>query len=120
MSICEPQYSFMPRQKTRENTFCFEEADGETKRFVDLNKVDNRLPRGKLWYYKGISGLAEMDISAVQDIREIAVRYAGGVAEELKVEVGLLQRSSSSSFLFVSVMDRLTDEVRQDSAVRKT
>lgn len=55
-----------------------------------------------------------------QDIREIAVRYAGGVPEELKVEVGLHQRSSSSCFLFVLVMDRQTDEVRQESAVRKT
>ena len=42
------------------------------------------------------------------------VRSAVGVTEEFKVEVGLLQGSALSPFLFM-VMDRLTDEVRQES-----
>ena len=43
------------------------------------------------------------------------VRCAVGVTDGFKVEVGLHQRSALSSFLFAAVMDRLTDEVRQES-----
>ncbi|KAK2882215.1 hypothetical protein Q8A73_022725 [Channa argus] len=43
------------------------------------------------------------------------VRCAVGVTEEFKVEVGLHQGSALSPFLFALVMDRLTDEVRQES-----
>lgn len=45
----------------------------------------------------------------------IVVRCAVGRTEDLKVEVGLHQESALSPFLFASVMDRLTDEVRQES-----
>ncbi|XP_065642625.1 uncharacterized protein LOC136074248 [Hydra vulgaris] len=37
------------------------------------------------------------------------------MTDRFKVEVGLLQGSSLSPFLFAIVMDRLTDEVRQES-----
>lgn len=43
------------------------------------------------------------------------VRCAIGVTEELKVEVGRHQGSAFSLFLLAKVMDRLTDEVRQES-----
>lgn len=47
---------------------------------------------------------------------EIAVRCAVGVTDVFKEEVGLPQESAMTSFLFVEVMDRLRDEVRQESA----
>ena len=37
------------------------------------------------------------------------------VSDGFKVEVGLHQRSALTFFLFAMVMDRLTDEVRQES-----
>ena len=43
------------------------------------------------------------------------LRRAVGVIDGIKVEVGLHQGSTLSPFLFVIVMDRLTDEVRQAS-----
>ena len=43
------------------------------------------------------------------------VRCAVGMTEGFKVEVGLHQGSALSPFLFAMVMDRLTDEVRQES-----
>ena len=43
------------------------------------------------------------------------MRCALGVTEDFKVEVGLHQGSALSPFLCVMVMDRLTDEVRQES-----
>ena len=63
-------------------------------------------------------GLTEKYVRAVQDMYEgckTVVRCAVGVTEEFKVEVGLHQGSALSPFLFAMVMDRLTDEVRQES-----
>ena len=58
------------------------------------------------------------DVRVVQDKYESCktkVRCAVGGAEEFKVEVGLHQGSALSPFMFAMVMDRLTDEVRQES-----
>ena len=43
------------------------------------------------------------------------VRCAVRMTEGFKVEAGLHQGSALSPFLFAMVMDRLTDEVRQES-----
>ena len=43
------------------------------------------------------------------------VRCAGGVTEVFKVEVGLHQGSALNPFLFPVVMDRLSDDIRQES-----
>ncbi|KAK2887924.1 hypothetical protein Q8A73_019372 [Channa argus] len=48
-------------------------------------------------------------------VDDILCRRAVGVTEEFKVEVGLHQGSALSPFLFALVMDRLTDEFRQES-----
>ncbi|TKS65679.1 RNA-directed DNA polymerase from mobile element jockey [Collichthys lucidus] len=76
--------------------------------FVDLEKACDRVPRGELWYCMRKSGVTEKYVRAV-------VRCVVGVTEEFKVEVGLHQGSALSPFLFAMVMDRLTDEVRQES-----
>ncbi|KAK2891434.1 hypothetical protein Q8A73_017099 [Channa argus] len=78
----------------------------------------SRVPREELWYCMRTSGVAEKYVRVVQDMYEsckTVVRCAVGVTEELKVEVGLHQGSALSPFLFALVMDRLTDEVRQES-----
>ncbi|KAE8277169.1 hypothetical protein D5F01_LYC25016 [Larimichthys crocea] len=85
--------------------------------FVDLEKACDRVPREELWYCMRKSGLTEKYVRAVQDTCEgckTVVRCAVGVTEEFKVEVGLHQGSALSPFLFAMVMDRLTDEVRQN------
>lgn len=43
------------------------------------------------------------------------VRFALGLTEEFKVEVGLNQGSTLSPFLFAMAMDRLTGEVGPES-----
>ena len=45
----------------------------------------------------------------------LQLRCSVGMTEGFKVEVGLHQGSALSPFLFAMVMDRLTDEVRQES-----
>ena len=62
--------------------------------------------------------MAEKYVKVVQDMYEdsvTTVRCAVGMTEGFKVEVGLHQGSALSPFLFAMVMDRLTDEVRQES-----
>uniref|UniRef100_A0A3B3HUS4 ribonuclease H n=1 Tax=Oryzias latipes TaxID=8090 RepID=A0A3B3HUS4_ORYLA len=86
--------------------------------FVDLEKAYDRVPREELWYCMRSSGVAEKYVRVVQDMYErsmTVVRCAVGQTEEFKVEVGLHQGSALSPFLFAMLMDRLTDEVRQES-----
>ena len=62
--------------------------------------------------------MTEKYVRVVQDMYgscKTVARCAMGVTEEFKVEVGLHQGSALSPFLFAMVMDRLTDEVRQES-----
>ncbi|KAK3507931.1 hypothetical protein QTP70_003820 [Hemibagrus guttatus] len=64
------------------------------------------------------SGVAEKYVRVVQDMYErsrTVVRCAVGQTEEFKVEVGLHQESALRPFLFAIVMDRLSEEVRQES-----
>ncbi|KAK3519747.1 hypothetical protein QTP70_003914 [Hemibagrus guttatus] len=86
--------------------------------FVDLEKAYDRVPREELWYCMRKSGVAEKYVRVVQDMYErsrTVVRCAVGQTEEFKVEVGLHQGSALSPFLFVIVMDQLSEEVRQES-----
>ncbi|KAJ8363293.1 hypothetical protein SKAU_G00121240 [Synaphobranchus kaupii] len=86
--------------------------------FVDLEKAYDRVPREEVWYCMRKSGVAEKYVRSVQDMYEdsvTVVRCAVGVTEAFKVGVGLHQGSALSPFLFAMVMDRLTDEVRQES-----
>ncbi|KAK3511359.1 hypothetical protein QTP70_005292 [Hemibagrus guttatus] len=84
--------------------------------FLDnLEKAYNRVPREELWYCMRKSGVAEKYVRVVQDMYErsrTVVRCAVGQTEEFKVEVGLHQGSALSPFLFVMVMDQLSEEVR--------
>ncbi|KAK3534036.1 hypothetical protein QTP86_000631 [Hemibagrus guttatus] len=76
------------------------------------------VPREELWYCMRKSGVAEKYVRVVQDMYErsrTVVRCAVGQTEEFKVEVGLHQGSALSPFLFAIVMDRLSEEVRQES-----
>ena len=54
----------------------------------------------------------------VQDMyerSETVVRCAVGTTKSFKVKVGLHQRSALIPFLFVAIMDSLTDELRRES-----
>lgn len=124
--ISEQQYGFMPRKSTTDAMFAlrmlmekYREGQKELHCvFVDLEKAYDRVPREEVWYCMRKSGVAEKYVRVVQDMYEgsvTAVRCAVGVTEGFKVEVGLHQGSALSPFLFVMVMDRLTDGIRQES-----
>ncbi|KAI5615474.1 gastrula zinc finger protein XlCGF28.1-like [Silurus asotus] len=86
--------------------------------FVDLEKAYDRVPRDELWYCMRKSGVSEKYVRVVQDMYEdsvMAVKCAVGTTDWFRVKVGLHQGSALSPFLFAVVMDRLMDEVRQES-----
>ena len=85
--------------------------------FVDLEKAYDRVPREELWYCMRKSEIMEKYVRLVQDMyegSETVVRYEVGTAESFKVRVGLHQGSALIPFLFVVIIDRLTDEVRRE------
>ena len=87
-------------------------------KFIDLEKAYDRVLREELWYCMRKSGVAEKHVRLVRDMHGnsvTVVRSATGVTKGFTVKVGLHQGSALSSFLFAIVMDRLTDDVRQEA-----
>ena len=86
--------------------------------FVDLEKAYDKVPREEVWYCMRKSGLAEKYVRIVQDMYDdsiTAVRCAVGVTEGFEVKVGLHQGSALSPCLFAMVMDRITDDIREEA-----
>ena len=86
--------------------------------YVDLEKAYDKVPREDVWYCKRKSGLAEKYVRIVQDMYDgstTAVMCAVGVTEGFVLKVGLHQGSSLSPCLFAMVMDRMTDEIREEA-----
>ena len=89
--------------------------------FVDLEKAYDKVPREEVWYCIRKSGLAEKYVRIVQDkyddsITITAVSCAVGVTEGFEVKVRLHQGSALSPCLFAMVMDRMTDDIREEAA----
>ena len=64
------------------------------------------------------SGLAEKYVRIVQDMYDdsiIAVKSAVGVTVWFEVKVGVHQGSALSPCLFSMVMDRMTDDIREEA-----
>ncbi|KAK3568391.1 hypothetical protein QTP86_005565 [Hemibagrus guttatus] len=92
--------------------------DRDGRVFTNLEKAYDRVPREELWYCMRKSGVAEKYVQVVQDMYErsrTVVRCIVDQTEAFKLEVGLHQGSALSPFLFVMVMDQLSEEVRQES-----
>ena len=86
--------------------------------FVDLEKAYDKVPREEVWYCMRTSGLAGKYVRIVQDMYDgstAAVRCAVGVTEGFEVKVGLHQGSALSPCLFAMVMDRMTDDIREEA-----
>ncbi len=124
--ISDEQFGFMPGRSTTDAIFAlrmmmekYREGQKELHCvFIDLEKAYDRVPREELWYCMGCSGVAEKYVKVVKDMYEnsvTVVRCAAGMMEGFGVEVGLHQGLALSPFLFAVEMDRLTDEVRQES-----
>ena len=126
VTISEQQYGFMPGKSTTDARFalrmlmekCREGQKELHVVFVDLEKVYDKVPREELWYVMRRFGLEEKYVRVVQDMYDdsmTSVRCAVGMTEWFKVDVGLLQGSALSPFLFEMLIDWLTNEVREES-----
>ncbi|KAK3570654.1 hypothetical protein QTP86_024551 [Hemibagrus guttatus] len=80
----------------------------------NLEKAYDRVPRKELWYCMRKSGVAAKYVRVVQDMHErsrTVVRCGVGQTMEFIVEMGLHQGLALSPFLFVMVMDQLSEEL---------
>ena len=126
VTIAEQQFGFMPGRSTTDAIFCLRMllekwTEGQKAvhcAFIDLEKAYDRVPREELWECLRLAETSECYIRIIQDMYDGAtttVRSAAGLTEEFKVGVGLHQGSALSPFLFVVIMDRLTENIRKDA-----
>ena len=83
--------------------------------FIDLEKAYDRVPREELWRSLRLRGVPEYLIECIKDMYQecnTSVVCAAGESESFQVKVGLHQGSALSPFLFVTLMDVLTEDVR--------
>ena len=89
--------------------------------FIDLEKAYDRVPREELYGCMRDKGMSEKYIRLVNDMDhqcETVVRGAAGTSEPFALEVGLLQGSAFSPFLFAIMMDSLTENIRKQAPCR--
>ena len=126
LKFSNQQYGLMPGKSTTDALFAlrvlmekYREGQKELHCvFVDLEKAYDKVPREEVWYCMRKSGLAEKYVRIVQDMYDgstTAVRCAVGVTEGFEVKVGLHQGSALSPCLFAMVMDRMTDDIREEA-----
>ena len=126
LKFSNQQYGFMPGKSTTDALFAlrvlmekYREGQKELHCvFVDLEKAYDKVPREEVWYCMRKSGLAEKYVRIVQDMYDgstTAVRCAVGVTVGFEVKVGLHQGSALSPCLFAMMMDRMTDEIREEA-----
>ena len=83
--------------------------------FIDLEKAYDRVPREELWRSLRLRGVPEYLVDCIRDMYHecsTSVVCAAGETENFQVRVGLHQGSALSPFLFVTLMDVLTEDVR--------
>ena len=83
--------------------------------FLDLKKAYDRVPRDVIYWClrkRGVPGKMVNLVKATYDQVKTKVRTPYGDTEAFMIDVGLHQGSALSPFLFVVLMDTLTEEVR--------
>ena len=83
--------------------------------FLDLEKAYDSVPRGVVYWCLQRKGVPEQMVRMVQaTYKEVTtrVRTDCGKMEEFGIEMGLQQGSALSPFLFITIMDTLTKDVR--------
>ena len=126
VTIAEQQFGFMPGKSTTDAIFSLrmlKEKFSEGQKavhcvFIDLEKAYDRVPREELWECLRLAETSECYIRVMKDMYDRAtttVRSAAGLSEEFRVGVGLHQGSALSPFLFATIMDKLTEDIRKEA-----
>ena len=85
--------------------------------FVDIEKAYDRVPREEIWRCMRERNVPETYVKLIQDMYrgcQTKVRSETGKSDSFNVDVGLHQGSTLSPYLFVILMDVLTEGVRKD------
>ena len=83
---------------------------------IDLEKTYYRGPREELWKCLRLTKTSECYVRIIKDMYDRAtttVRSTAGLTEEFKVGVGFHQGSALSPFLFVIIINKLTEDIRK-------
>ena len=112
MSTTEPVFALRQLQEK-----CRENNKDLYMVFVDLEKAFDRIPSDLIWWSLGKKGVPEEYVKIVQDMyrsSKTQVVTQKGETEYFTTEVGLHQESALSPFLFIIIMDVLTENIEKD------
>ena len=127
--IHESQFGCMPGRSTTDAIFILnqtiekyrEEQKDICATFIDLEKAYDRVPREEIWRTmkeRLVGPLQEKYVKLVQYMYtgcRTKVRTVAGESSKFNVEVGLHQGSALSPYLFLILMDMLTERVRMEA-----
>ena len=124
--ISSRQYGFQKGKSTTQPMFCLrilQEKMREHQKdihmvFVDLEKAYDTVPRDLIWYCLRKRGVPEAYVSAIKDMYKdckTSVVTSVGETDEMEIEVGLHQGSALSPYLFIMILDVITEEIQEDT-----
>jgi hypothetical protein len=126
VKISERQYGFQKGKSTTQPMFCLrilQERFREFNKslhlvFVDLEKAYDTVPRDLIWYCLRKRLVPEAYVRIIQNMYEnckTKVTTVVGETEHIDIEVGLHQGSALSPFLFIIILDVITEEIEEDT-----
>ena len=124
-NIHESQFGFMPGRSITYAIFILKQTiekhrEGQKNirvTFIDLEKAYDSIPSEEIWRSSRERNVPEKYIRLIQDMYQgckTVLRSASGESNSFGVEVGLHQGSALSPYLFLLLMDVLTQDVRKD------
>ena len=125
-AIHESQFGFMPGRSTTDAIFILRQTIEQYREgqkdicvtFIDLEKAYDRVPREEIWRTMRERLVPDKYVKLVQDMYtgcRTKVRTVAGESSKFNVEVGLHQGSALSLYLFLILMDVLTERVRKEA-----
>ena len=127
--IHESQFGFMPERSTTDAIIILKQTIEQYREgqkdicvtFIDLEKAYDRVSREEIWRTTRERLVPEKYVKLVQYMYtgcRTKVRTVAGESSKFNVDVGLHQGSALSPYLFLILMDVLTERVRKELSPR--
>ena len=124
VKISKRQYGFQKGKSTTEPMFCLRMLQEKMREyqqnlhmvFVDLEKAYDTVPRDLIWHCLRRKGVPEAYIEIIKDMYDgctTEVNTSVGSTDAVKIDVGLHQGSALSPFLFILIMDTITEDIEE-------